>query len=169
LRIFLENLLTLVTSSSGEPDTARLPSQYITSDPTEQWEVDCRDVPLHSLKEPETGGIETFPSSSANAIITSGEERLPMSERCVRAVVWGRVQGVWFRESTRQCAEELGVRGYVRNLPDGRVEAVLAGDAAAVAAALEFLRDGPPMARVDQIEIEEPYANADHRDFRVRY
>jgi acylphosphatase len=92
-----------------------------------------------------------------------------MSERCVRAVVSGRVQGVWFRESTRQCAEELGIRGYVRNLHDGRVEAVVAGDAPAVAAALEFLRDGPPMARVDHIEIEEPYASEELRGFRVRY
>ena len=91
-----------------------------------------------------------------------------MTERCVRAVVSGRVQGVWFRESTRQCAEELGVRGTVRNLPDGRVEAVLAGDGAAVAAALEFLRDGPPMARVDRIEVEEPYPDPGLQDFRVR-
>ena len=91
-----------------------------------------------------------------------------MSERCLRAVVSGRVQGVLFRESTRQCAEELGVRGYVRNLPDGRVEAILTGDALAVAAALEFLRDGPPMARVDHIDIEEPYADTGHRGLRVR-
>jgi acylphosphatase len=92
-----------------------------------------------------------------------------MSERCVRAVVSGRVQGVWFRESTRQRAEELGLRGYVRNLPDGRVEVALAGERAAVAAALDFLRDGPPLARVDQVEIEEPYAGEDHQGFRVRY
>ena len=92
-----------------------------------------------------------------------------MSERCVRAVVSGRVQGVWFRESTRQCAEDLGLRGYVRNLPDGRVEAVLAGEGAAVAAALDFLREGPPLARVERVEIEEPHASRDHQGFRVRY
>ena len=92
-----------------------------------------------------------------------------MSERCLRAVVSGRVQGVWFRESTRQRAEELGLRGYVRNLPDGRVEAVFAGEGAAVAAALDSLRDGPPMARVEQLEIEEPYADEGHQGFRVRY
>jgi len=97
------------------------------------------------------------------------EGRLPMSERCVRAVVSGRVQGVWFRESTRQCAEELGVRGYVRNLPDGRVEAVFAGEASAVAAALDFVREGPPLARVDELEIEEPYQGGAHRGFRVRH
>ena len=92
-----------------------------------------------------------------------------MSERCVRAVVSGRVQGVWFRESTRQCAEELGLRGYVRNLPGGQVEVVIAGEGAAVAAALDFLRDGPPLARVDRVEIEEPYEVEDHQGFRVRY
>ena len=91
-----------------------------------------------------------------------------MSE-CRKFRVEGRVQGVWFRESTRQCAEELGVRGYVRNLPDGRVEAVFAGEGAAVAAALDFLGEGPPLARVDRVELEEPYANQGHQSFRVRY
>ena len=94
---------------------------------------------------------------------------LPMNERCIRVVVSGRVQGVWFRESTRRRAEELGVYGYVRNLPDGRVEAVFAGEEAAVSAAVDFLRKGPPMARVDHVEIEEPYVDPDHRGFRVLY
>ncbi|MEE3329272.1 MAG: acylphosphatase, partial [Myxococcota bacterium] len=47
-----------------------------------------------------------------------------MSRERVHVFVSGRVQGVWFRESTRQCAEGLGLCGWVKNLPDGRVEAV---------------------------------------------
>ena len=70
-------------------------------------------------------------------------------------VVSGRVQGVWFRESTRRRAEELGVAGWVRNLPDGRVEACFEGAAAAVEAAVAFVRDGPPLARVDEASVEE--------------
>jgi acylphosphatase len=69
--------------------------------------------------------------------------------------VSGRVQGVWFRESTRRRAEELGVVGWVRNLPDGRVEALFEGAATAVAAAVEFVRRGPPLARVEQASVEE--------------
>ena len=67
----------------------------------------------------------------------------------------GRVQGVWFRESTRRRAEELGVTGWVRNLPDGRVEACFEGATAAVEAAMAFVRRGPPLARVDEASVEE--------------
>jgi acylphosphatase len=69
--------------------------------------------------------------------------------------VSGRVQGVWFRESTRRCADELGLCGFVRNLPDGRVEAVFEGDECAVRAALDFVRVGPEHARVSDVEVDE--------------
>jgi acylphosphatase len=69
--------------------------------------------------------------------------------------VTGRVQGVWFRESTRLRADELGVEGFVRNLSDGRVEAVFEGDAEAVRSALEYVRHGPPLAEVTHVEIDQ--------------
>lgn len=75
--------------------------------------------------------------------------------RRARVLVSGRVQGVWFRESTRRRAEELGVAGWVRNLPDGRVEALFEGDPAAVEAAVAFMGQGPPSARVEAIHVEE--------------
>ena len=65
--------------------------------------------------------------------------------------VQGRVQGVWFRESTRRRAVELGLSGFVRNLPDGRVEAQFVGPIAAVKLARSFIEQGPPQARVDYI------------------
>jgi acylphosphatase len=72
----------------------------------------------------------------------------------VRAHVWisGRVQGVWFRESCREEAERRGVAGWVRNLPDGRVEAVFEGDALAVDAVVAWCHDGPVRARVRGVE-----------------
>lgn len=91
----------------------------------------------------------------------------------LRARVWvsGRVQGVWFRESTRRCAEALGVMGWVRNLPDGRVEAEFSGDAEAVRAALRFVEDGPELARVDDMEVEfrdETSVDDPERGFQIR-
>ncbi len=71
------------------------------------------------------------------------------------AVVRGRVQGVWFRESTRIEAERLGVAGWVRNRPDGTVEAEVEGRPEAVAAMVVVLREGPPAARVDDVEVTE--------------
>ena len=63
----------------------------------------------------------------------------------------GRVQGVWFRESMRREAERLGVTGWVRNAPDGSVEAVVQGGDEAVDALIEWARVGPPLAQVDRL------------------
>lgn len=68
-----------------------------------------------------------------------------------RFLVQGHVQGVWFRESTRQQAERLGVTGYANNLPDGGVEVAAFGEAAALAALEAWLHQGPPGARVTSV------------------
>ncbi len=72
----------------------------------------------------------------------------------VRVVVTGRVQGVFFRASTRDVAVRYGVRGFVRNLSDGRVEAVLQGDRGAVEKVVTFMRSGPPGAFVEEADVE---------------
>ena len=69
-----------------------------------------------------------------------------------RALVSGRVQGVWFRQSTADEAHLLGVDGWVRNLPDGNVEAVFEGSPPAVAAALAYVAHGPERAAVDKVD-----------------
>ena len=65
----------------------------------------------------------------------------------------GRVQGVWFRESTRQRALELKVTGWVRNRSDGTVEAVIQGEEAAVKAMIEWAHRGPDNARVEKVDV----------------
>jgi acylphosphatase len=70
----------------------------------------------------------------------------------VRAVVAGRVQGVFFRQSTMERARAAGASGWVRNLSDGRVEAVFEGSRAAVEAMLGYVAHGPEHARVDSVE-----------------
>ena len=69
------------------------------------------------------------------------------------AVVHGRVQGVWFRQSTLTEAERLGVSGWVANMPDGSVEAVFEGPRADVETALDYVAVGPPHASVDHVDI----------------
>ena len=66
-------------------------------------------------------------------------------------VITGRVQGVWFRARTQEEAESLGVTGWVRNLPDGSVEAVFEGEVSAVAAVVKWCGKGPPHAIVDSV------------------
>jgi acylphosphatase len=72
-----------------------------------------------------------------------------------RFLVSGRVQGVFFRASTREQALVLGIAGHAVNLPDGRVEVLAAGDAAAVDTLERWLWQGPPAAQVDAVERTE--------------
>ena len=67
--------------------------------------------------------------------------------------VYGRVQGVFFRAWLREQADRLGVTDWVRNCPDGRVEAHVEGDDTAVAQIVELIRQGPPAARVDDVRL----------------
>lgn len=83
-----------------------------------------------------------------------------------RLLIRGRVQGVFFRESTRVEAERLGVAGFVRNLPDGRVEVVVEGSPAAVEAIVTWARRGPDGAHVEGLE-ERDEPPQGERCFRV--
>jgi acylphosphatase len=84
-----------------------------------------------------------------------------------RVVVHGHVQGVFFRDSTRERAQSRGVAGWVRNRPDGAVEAVFEGDTDAVESMVRFASEGPGHADVDDVEVseEEPEGLS---DFDVR-
>jgi acylphosphatase len=87
--------------------------------------------------------------------------------RRVRVIVRGRVQGVAFRAYTADAARRAGVAGWVRNRPDGAVEAAFEGGAGAVDELLAFVRRGPPAARVSGVEVnEEPVAG--ERGFEIR-
>ena len=72
-----------------------------------------------------------------------------------RCLVAGRVQGVFYRASTRQRAIELGVTGHARNLADGRVEVLACGESSAVCALCDWLWTGSPASQVASVDIEE--------------
>jgi len=87
----------------------------------------------------------------------------------LHVVIEGRVQGVFFRAATRDEARQRGLMGWVRNLPDGRVEALFEGDKRALEAMLAWCHLGPPYAYVDRVEADwQPY-QGDLDDFRIRY
>lgn len=91
-------------------------------------------------------------------------------EAACRARVRGRVQGVWFRASTAERAAALGLRGRAENLPDGSVLVHAAGAPEAVAALVEWLHRGPPLARVDSVDVEaiDPASREWPEGFRQR-
>ena len=84
-------------------------------------------------------------------------------------LITGRVQGVWFRASTKQKADQLGLRGWVRNTREGHVEAVFEGEEKIVNEMLEWCKKGPPLARVDDVKIRKETSSNEFVDFSVRY
>ena len=82
----------------------------------------------------------------------------------VHVIISGRVQGVWFRANTRQKAEQLGVTGWVRNTHDGCVEAVFEGEKM-----LEWCNHGPPLAKVENVEIKKQTPTNGFNGFSIKY
>lgn len=82
-----------------------------------------------------------------------------MSEKiCIHCYISGRVQGVWFRASTKTKAEALGLSGWVRNLEDGRVEVMASGEKTALLQLASWLQRGPELAQVEKMDyIELPW------------
>ena len=87
----------------------------------------------------------------------------------VRAIVTGQVQGVGFRMSTRSQARQLGVCGTVRNLNNGSVEIIAAGEVEAVNALIDWTRSGPSSAVVDDLQTEVmDYEDSEFNSFEIR-
>ena len=86
-----------------------------------------------------------------------------------KVIVSGRVQGVFFRASTQDAALEAGVNGWVRNLPDGRVEALFEGEREKVEAVIQWCQEGPQFSRVSDVEVIWDEYKGDLQDFIIRY
>lgn len=91
-----------------------------------------------------------------------------MSAVRARLLVTGQVQGVFYRQATADEARRLGLRGFARNLADGRVEVEAEGERAAVEALVRFCRRGPPAARVDALSTDWVAPTGDPGPFTVR-
>lgn len=87
----------------------------------------------------------------------------------LHAFVTGRVQGVFFRATTRNVALKLGVTGWVRNIFDGRVEVLAEGNPDKLAQLLEFLHEGPDYAHVDKVDYKYIEDNNHFKAFRITF
>jgi len=83
--------------------------------------------------------------------------------------IYGLVQGVFFRSSMKYVANKLGVTGWVRNLPDGSVEAVVEGPEEKVNELIRWAHKGPPLARVEKVEVTWEEYRGEFKDFKIRY
>lgn len=89
------------------------------------------------------------------------------SDRTVKLRIHGRVQGVFYRASARDEARALGLRGWVRNLSDGTVEALASGSEDGVERFITWCREGPTRARVDRVEVD-PAEETAPEEFEIR-
>ncbi|NOX33961.1 MAG: acylphosphatase [Deltaproteobacteria bacterium] len=87
----------------------------------------------------------------------------------IKVIISGRVQGVFYRAHTKDEADRLDIKGYVKNLPNGCVEAVFQGQAKAVSQMTDWCRKGPGAARVDHVLAEKIKKLSEYKDFEIRY
>jgi len=87
----------------------------------------------------------------------------------VQATVYGRVQGVFFRAFVAEHAHELGLAGYVRNLPQGTVEVVAEGERGKLEKLIGYLKVGPPAARVEKVVTSWSEYTGNYSGFSIRY
>jgi acylphosphatase len=96
------------------------------------------------------------------------EERTVADEERAHILVSGKVQGVFFRDSAREQAERLGLSGWVRNRPDGKVEVVVEGDPERLREMTAWCEEGSRPARVESVEVDYGAATGEFRGFEVR-
>lgn len=92
-----------------------------------------------------------------------------MAQKRVHAVITGRVQGVFFRAYTKEEADKLGLVGWVRNRPDGSVEALVEGEVPAVDRMVEWFHSGSPHAKVALVKVAEEKPVGECRSFEIHY
>lgn len=109
------------------------------------------------------------PGTPAVVIFERIMPKAPEGAKRAHVFVSGRVQGVGYRAWTEREARILGLKGWVKNLPDGRVEAVVEGPPEKVAALLEKLKTGPRSAKVENLEVKDEAATGEFDDFGIRY
>ena len=84
-----------------------------------------------------------------------------------KIIVKGRVQGVWFRKYTKSKAESLGLNGYVQNEPNGDVRVEVSGEATSLAQFIEWLHEGSPLSKVDEVRVDP--GDDTFKGFQIRY
>lgn len=87
----------------------------------------------------------------------------------VNVIISGRVQGVWFRASTKEKADQLGITGWVRNTSDGDVEALFEGDEKIIQEMLDWCHQGPQYARVENVKITKQAPSNGFSGFSIKY
>jgi len=87
----------------------------------------------------------------------------------IHLFITGQVQGVFFRSQAKQKARSLGITGWIKNLPNGQIEAVAQGDQNKIKQFIDWCEQGPQLAQVEKVEIKTEQYQSEYQDFEVRY
>lgn len=87
----------------------------------------------------------------------------------VHVIISGKVQGVWYRASTKQMADQIGITGWVRNTSEGNVEAIFEGEKKLINEMIEWCNQGPPLAKVDNVTIKKMENEKNFDSFMIKY
>jgi acylphosphatase len=136
------------------------PSPLLQNSRSEAWDENIYRADAAALPAP---------GKPVTLVLVPFRRDVPPGTRRVRVSISGRVQGVGFRAYTEGQAKRLGLEGFVKNLPDGRVEAVIEGISDKVAELLRRLEKGPRAARVKGLELKEETPSGEFEEFRVEY
>ena len=157
-----------VPDLDSEDEDAMIPQAFIGNDIIALNYVDGSALfqsPIPSEESPYKKNTETLPPLGAAVKVT-----IEVNQKMQRYIlISGVVQGVGFRHFTRQNAMRLGVRGYAKNLPNGKVEVVAEGDKATLDEFVKILWKGPPASRVEDVKVEARPHSGEYTSFGVKY
>ena len=157
-----------VPDLDSEDEDAMIPQAFIGNDIVALNYVDGSALfqsPIPSEESPYKKNTETLPPLGTAVKVT-----IEVNQKMQRYIlISGKVQGVGFRYFTRQNAMRLGVHGYAKNLPNGKVEVVAEGDKATLDAFVKILWKGPPASRVEDVKVEARPHSGEYTSFGVKY
>ena len=152
----------------SEDEEAMIPQAFIGNDIIALNYVDGSALfqsPIPSEESPYKKNAEVLPPLGTAVKVT-----IEVNQKMQRYIlISGKVQGVGFRHFTRQNATQLGVRGYAKNLPNGKVEVVAEGDKATLDEFVKILWKGPPASRVEDVKVEARPHSGEYTSFGVKY
>ena len=160
----------IVSDLDSDDEDAMIPQAFMSNDIVALKRFDASALFQNPLPESEEENIykkndALMPKLGTPVILTI--EVNPKMQLFV--LIEGKVQGVGFRNFTQMNAKQLGINGYAKNLPNGKVEVVAEGDKAQLDALVALLKKGPRYARVDSLHVDERPFTAEYKTFGIRY
>ena len=160
----------IIADLDSDDEDAMIPQAFMSNDLVALKRFDASALFQNPLPESEKENIykknEALMPKLGTPITLTIEVNRKMQ---LFVLISGKVQGVGFRNFAQRNARQLGVKGYAKNLPNGKVEVVAEGDKTQLDALVVFLREGPRYARVDSLEIDERPFTGEYETFGVRY